>query len=236
MAMKYYCFLFLFFLNYSLFAKEWKNLKSYQKISHQENLLPSDWLSYDRINNTLIWQQANLYNLSNNLPQEYTNIIQRRDFYNWIDSEIKARGNEVLWFRMAYFISSRLYKMETLPLCFFTNKNILSYAYNCSESIFNQAFVDIKKLYESDTVLTEKEALQWDKDILYKEQCVWVNDVINSIDSKGIKKIENILQGKFLYSLLVPKEIRFYDDLSNSDMRYNYAIQALRPYCENILK
>lgn len=233
--MKYYYFLFLFTLSNPLFAKEWKNLTIYQKVSHQKNLTPSDWLSYDRTNNTLIWQQANLYNLINNLPQEYTNIIQRRDFYDWIDSEIKAKGNQVLWFKMAYFISSRLHKMETFPLCIFTNKNILSYAYNCSESIFNQAFIDIKKLYESDTVLTEEDSLQWDKELLYKEQCVWVNDVINSIDSKSIKKIENILQGKFLYSLLVPKEIRFYDNLSNSVMRYNYAVQTLRPYFESNL-
>lgn len=233
--MNYYYFLFLVAFTQSLFAKEWKNLKSYQEFSNQKNLPPSDWLRYDRINNTLIWQQANLYNLSNNRPQEYANIVQRRDFYNWIDSEIKAKGNQVLWFRMAYFISSRLHKMETFPLCIFINKNILDYAYNCSESVFNHAFMEIKKLYESESVLIENDALQWDKDLLYKEQYVWVNDVINRIDAKHIKKIENILQGKFLYSLLVPKEIRYHDRLSNNTQRYEYALQTLRPYCENFL-
>ncbi len=234
--MRYYYFLFLFILNYSLYAKEWKNLKVYQKVSHQENLLPSDWLRYDRVHNTLVWQKANFYNLNNNLPKEYTNIIERRDFYKWIDSEIKAKGEHIVWFKMAYFISSKLYVMETFPFNMFANKIILGYGHDCSESIFNNVFVDAKKLYESDIILNENEALEWDKDILHKEQYVWVDGVINNIDSQGIKKIEHILQGKFLYSLLVPKDIRFYDTLSNSEMRYEYAIQTLRPYCEKIIK
>lgn len=211
-------------------------LKAYQKDSHRDHLLSSDWLIQDRKHNTLTWQQANLYNLKNNLPQEYKTFTQRRDFYKWIDSEMKLKGHKVLWFKMAYFISEMLHKMEIFPFYILTNKKILSHAHSCSESIFNLAFMDMKKLYELDAVLDENGALQWDKEMLDKEQYLWVDKAVADMDPDTIKKIEHILQGKFLYSLLVPKEIRFYENLSNNAMRYHYALQFLRPFCKNILK
>ena len=80
--------------------------------------------------------------------------------------------------------------------------------------------------------LNENEALQWDKEILHKEQYIWADSIINTIDLKTEQKIERILQGKFLYSLLVPKEIRFTGNLSNKEDRYNYALNKLRSYCK----
>src|SRR5690606_8448096 len=117
-----------------------------------------------------------------------------------------------------------------------TNKKILNHAHSCSETIFNLAFGDMKKLYELEVVLDENDALKWDKEMLDKEQYMWVDKAVAHMDSDTIKKIEHILQGKFLYSLLVPKEIRFYENLSNNAMRYHYALQTLRPFCKNILK
>ena len=35
--------------------------KEYQKDTQQEKLSPSDWLKSDRIRNTMIWQQANIF-------------------------------------------------------------------------------------------------------------------------------------------------------------------------------
>lgn len=211
-------------------------LKAYQKDAHPDHHLPSDWLMQDRKLNTLTWQHANLHNLKNNLPQEYKTFTQRRDFYKWIDSEINLKGHKVLWFKMAYFISDMLHKMEIFPFCMLTNKKILSHAHSCSESIFNLAFSDMKKLYELKVVLDEIDALQWDKEMLDKEQYLWVDKAVADMDPNTIKKIEHILQGKFLYSLLVPKEIRFCENLSNNAMRYQYALQTLRPFCKNILK
>lgn len=211
-------------------------LKAYRNDSHPGHHLPSDWLIQDRKDNTLTWQRANRYNLKNNLSQEYTTFVQRRDFYKWIDSEMISKGYKVQWFKIAYFISEMLHKMEVFPFFMLSNRTILSHAHRCSESIFNLAFDDMKKLYELDVILDEKDALQWDKEILKKEQFIWVDKAVDYMDPDTIKKIEHILQGKFLYSLLVPKEIRFYGNLSNNAMRYNYALQILRPYCENKLK
>jgi hypothetical protein len=170
------------------------------------------------------------------LTQEYISTVQRRDFYKWIISELKDKGDKITWFKMAYFITSKLHLMEIFPFNIFINNTILGYAHQCCASIFKHVFVETKKLYKSDVILNEKEALEWDMEILYKEQYLWVNDVIKAIDYHTLKKIEHILQGKFLYGLLVPKAIRFHESLSNKEIRYKYAVHILRPYCKNKFK
>ncbi|MFG6687701.1 Insecticidal toxin complex protein [Mariniflexile sp. HNIBRBA6329] len=234
--MRIYCFLFLFVLNLSVYAKEWTSIRIYHEVTGKENLLPSDWLKSDRVNNTAVWQQANVFNLEYNLPKEYAGLAERKDFYNWVQAEVEKQGHQVVWLKMADFISSKLHTMETFPNVVFVNKKIMNYAQSCSETIFENSFSEIKKLFESAHILNEEAGLLWDKNMLYKEQYVWVNDIINTIDMRSLKKIENILQGKCLYGLFVPKAIRFTGDLENKEMRYEYALNTLRPYFQNLNK
>ena len=63
-------------------AKEYKNLKAYEKLTDKLQLESSDWFYSDRKNNTAVWQQANLYYLQNNLPIEYQSLKERTDFYS----------------------------------------------------------------------------------------------------------------------------------------------------------
>ena len=210
--------------------------KPYHTDSDKKHLSASDWMVHDRKRNSSVWQEANRYNLINNLSQEYTTLVQRRDFYKWLDTEISSRGHKVIWFKMAYFITDMLHSMEVFPFSFIADKNILNHAHHCSASIFNLAFVNMKELYQLTDALDDNQALQWDKAMLNKEQFLWVDRAVASMDLATIKKIENILQGKFLYGLLVPKEIRYYDRLSNNTKRYEYALKTLRPYCGNVLK
>jgi len=230
--MKWKLYLLIFFISTSLYSKEWKNFKVFQKETHLKILSPADWLKSDRINCTIVWQQANKSNLENNRPKEYNNLAQRRDFYNWLYLEAIRQGHEVVWFKMVHYISKKLQVMETFPYTIFANKKLMEYAYRCSEIIFNNAFYEINHLFKLEQPLKENEALQWDKEILHKEQYIWADSIINTIDLKTEQKIERILQGKFLYSLLVPKEIRFTGNLSNKEDRYNYALNKLRSYCK----
>lgn len=55
------------------------------------------------------------------------------------------------------------------------------------------------------------------EEIFYKEQYIWVDEVINTIDTKSIQKIERILQRKFLYCPLIPRKISFDGDLKNKE-------------------
>ncbi|WP_303317478.1 Insecticidal toxin complex protein [Flavivirga abyssicola] len=234
--MRWIIFFFIIISNNVLLAKEWKNLKVYQRETQQKFLAPSDWLKCDRSKNTLVWQHANIYNLSHNLPEEYVNIKQRRDFYKWLFNELEKKKDEVIWVKMAHFISKKMHLMEVFPYTIFSKKAIKAYARQGSETVFNNAFVELQKLYVSKSILKTEQALDWDKTILKKEQYEWIDNIYKSMDTKSLKTLERIAKGKFLYGLLLPKAIRFKGNLSKAKTRYNYAIEVLKPYCENRYK
>ena len=106
--MKMLFFFLVFILSTSISAREWKCLKEYKKVTKNKTLLASDWLKQDRKKNTKIWQNANSYNLNNNLPKEYETIEQRKAFYAWYSLEIQKKGHQVIWPKMAFFISKKM--------------------------------------------------------------------------------------------------------------------------------
>ena len=48
---------------------------------------------------------------------------------------------------------------------------------------------------------------------------------------KDLKRLERIAKGKWPYSIVVPKEIRFEGNLEVAPDRLNYALEKLRAYC-----
>lgn len=229
-------FLFIIVLSQNLHAKEWRSLKAYQTEAHSKTLSPSDWLKHDRIHNSIVWQQANLYNLSHNLPQEYLKISERRDFYKWIYGTLKQKGHEVVWVQMAHFISKKMHLLESFPCLLFSNRKIVQYADAGSEVVFNKAFKDLKDLLDSETILKGNKAKEWDESMAYKEQYIWLDSLYLTIDEDSLKTIERMAKGKFLYSLAVPKAIRFKGDISTPEARHSYAIGILWYYCKDKYK
>ena len=223
-------------ISFSIHAKEWKTLKQYQKATHETTLTPSDWLTSDRRQNSMVWQNANAFNLNHNLPSEYQTIKERRDFYKWINHEFETIGHEVVWQKMAFYISCKLRLLETFPHCLFTTKKVKSYAHQGSEMVFKNAFEKLKNCYNSEKVLKDDDALKWDKMMLHEEQFNWVESIYQSIDGRSLKHIERMAQGKFLYTFVVPKAIKFNGDISVPGERYTYALEILRPYCQNHLE
>lgn len=231
--MKQLLFVFLCVVHLSAFSKEWNSLQQFQKETNQKELSQKDWLTSDRKQNTIIWQQANAYNLNHHHPEEYITIKQRRDFYEWFYTEIDKKEHEVLWPKMAHFISNKLRLIKAFPYTVFTNKNIKNYAYQGSGVVFNQAFDDLRLLFNSKAIIKGEFAQRWDEKMLYKEQYKWLEQVYQSIDSKSLKTIERMAKGKGFYGLMVHKSIRFKGDISNPEARYQYAIYSLRDYCKN---
>lgn len=234
--MRWIIFFFILAFNYTLSAKEWKSLRVYQKETQQALLPPSDWLKRDRVKNTLTWQKANVFNLENNLSQEYKNISQRRDFYKWFFNELNKKGHEVIWVKMAHFISKKMHLIEVFPYAIFLKKDIKTYSKQGSETVFNNVFEELQRLYNSKSILKAEKALEWDKAILKKEQHEWIDRIYKAMDVKDLKTLERIAKGTFLYGLFVPRAIRFKGDLSKAEIRYDYAIEVLKPYCENRYK
>ncbi|MDO6758810.1 Insecticidal toxin complex protein [Tamlana sp. 2_MG-2023] len=223
-------FLLLCFLGH---AKEWKSINAFEKVNGKSDLSASDWLKSDRKHNTQVWQNANIYNLQHNYFSEYKTIKERRDFYVWYFTTMEERGCEVVWPKMAYFISNKLRLINAFPFCIFTTKSVKSYAYQGSETVFNHAFETLKSLYLDEDVLKSDTALKWDEAIIHKEQYIWLKSIYEGIDEKGLRTIERMAKGKGFYKVLVPKEIRFKSDISETDNRYYYALHVLRDYCKN---
>ena len=231
--MKQWIFLFLIFtLNNSLSAKEWRNLIDYQKSTRKDTLSSSDWLKPDRIKNTIVWQQANTFNLKNNLPNQYSNIVQRRDFYKWLFIELVKNNHDVVWIKMAHYISKKMHVMEVFPYSIFTKNDTKFYAEEGSKVVFHNAFAELIKIYNSDFIFKADDALEWDKEILIKEQYQWIDGIYKTMDAKSLRTLERIAKRKFLYGLVVPKAIKFEGDLNNPEARFKYAVQVLRSYCK----
>ena len=214
-------------------AKEWKSLNAYHKSTKNQQLPPSDWLKSDRVKNTIVWQKANKYNLQNNLSKEYRNIVERRDFYKWLYTALGKKGHEVVWVQMAHYISKKLHLIEAFPHALLTRQKIKTYANLGSVTVFKNAFPELKTMYNSDGILKGKDADVWDETILKLEQFNWIANIYETMDEKSLHTLVRIAKGKCLYALVVPKAIRFKGELSNAKSRYNYALEMLKPYCEN---
>lgn len=224
------CLLILIFQH--SYSKEYACLKGYQNETGKTELKPSDWLKKDRKQNTTVWQQANLYNLTHHLPEEYKTIKQRRDFYEWYMKAIYEKGQAVLWPTMSHFISKKLALTKSFPYSVFIRKEVKDYAYLGSESVFNSSFGYLDALMHQPDALTKEEALKWDKTILHKEQYEWLQSIYDEIDGETLKVIDKMAKGKGFYRLMVSKAIRFEGNISQDEDRYQYALYTLRPYFE----
>lgn len=234
--MKYTWIFFILLINQNIVSKEYKSLKAFQKETGLSNLLASDWLTSDRRKVTDVWKQANHYNLENLQPQEYVTIAQRRDFYEWFYKSVETKGHEVVWPKMAHYISKKLQLTNVFPFNVFTKSEVKNYAYQGSHHVFTKAFPTLKSLFYSTETMDFDTVLEWDESILYQEQYVWLQELYDEMDSKTLKTIDKMVKGKGFYSLLVPSDIRFSGTISNAEARYQYALNALRPYCKNHYK
>ena len=230
--MKHFLFVTLFIYCTSLQAKEWRSLRYYQKTTKLHLLSASDWLKKDRKRNTNVWQNANRYNLKNNLPEDYTTIKQRRDFYAWYYFEITNAGHQVVWPSMAHFITSKLRLLCAFPLSIFTSKDVKEYALKGSEDVFNQSFIRLNNLLQNPKILTDTKAKKWDEIVVHLEQFVWLEAIYKYMPDSSLKTIESMAKGKFLYSIAVPKDVKFVGSIKSAMDRYEYAINILKPYCE----
>lgn len=126
-----------------------------------------------------------------------------------------------------------MHLVEVFPYSLLSKKTIKHYTNAGSDTVFNNAFIELHELYLSQDVLQGNEANLWDKKILKEEQYFWIDSVYKTIDTKSLKTLERIVKGKFLYGLALPKSIRFKGQPAKAESRYNYALEILKPYCQN---
>jgi hypothetical protein len=228
--------LFYFLSNDFCYAQEWKNLSTYKKEAGFSVLEEGNWLRKDRKRNTAVWKSANIFNLLNEqASSKYTNIHQIRDFYIWFDEVRKEQNHEVNWVGIAAIAAGNLAKLDnSFVKIFVTNdKEIQTFAEQGSRKVFDFAIPELKKIYFLEQLLTGEEARNWDYKYGRIEQCDILSGIYNKLSDKAIKKLQKMAEGKGIYSLVIPKELKFKGDLKNCEARYNYSINTLLEYYKN---
>jgi RHS repeat-associated protein len=103
--------------------------------------------------------------------QFYTNLQEREDYYEWVKTKAKGRGDEVKWAGAAEsavdFLQWGLWGLaETVGM---SNENIRNFIKDGNKVILDDVMPTIKKLFEGKT-LTGDDAKNWDAQTLSNEQ------------------------------------------------------------------
>lgn len=221
---------YFFCSNFCCYAQEWKSLKVYKKETDQDNLANGNWLKKDRKRNTRVWQAANAFNISNKQANlKYTNIHQIRDFYRWFDEDRKEKKHETNWVGIAAIAADNLSKLDNVFVKIFVtnNKEIQAFAKNGSRKVFDFAIPELKKIYGLENPIVGNEAEKWDYKYGKIEQCDILSSIYNNLSEKAINKLQKMAEGRGVYSLVIPKELRYKGNLKSCETRYEYSVSKL---------
>lgn len=221
-----------FFFNFT-YSQEWKNLKHYKKDKGNSKLCDGCWLVKDRKKNTETWRLSNKYNLKiKNGNEKYVSIAQKRDFYIWFDKELKRIKHEIKWIGIASVAAAQLSKVDIKFIRYFIvrNKEVVQFLELGSNKVFNFAFPHLREVYFSTNIIKGLEAKNWDLKYGLEEQCQILEPLYNNLSLKAVNKLEKMAKGRGVFSLEVPKDLKFEGDLLDCELRYEHGINKLFPY------
>jgi len=125
-----------------------------------------DWLVNDRVHATARWQTANLLNLVNQRPHEYTQPHERRDFYLWVYNYTSGLGFETRWPLAAYLVASGAARLSYgTPF----ENDVQVAARRGNQIIFDDVFPKLRALVTGPP-LKGAAAQAWDAQTLSEEQ------------------------------------------------------------------
>lgn len=223
-------FIILFLSFQTLFSQEWKSLKEYKKNTGEAVLQNGCWLKKDRIKNTLVWQQANKFNLTiKNGHLKYKSITQIGAFYLWFDKERKIIGHEINSFGVAAIVANQLSNFDNFFIRTFIvrNKEVIWFGNEGSKKVLEFAFPLMQELYFSDEILVGEKAKDWDIKNGKIEQCKIVEPIYNQLSAKAIKKLERMAKGKGIYYFGVKKALKYEGDIRDCKARYEHAFTKI---------
>ncbi len=220
-----------------LSAQEWKNLRTYKNVTGKEVLEAGHWLKKDRKQNTEIWKNANAFHLSNLNSDIYKTIKERRDFYKWFDEWRLEKGHEIEWVGVAAIVAGQFANTESwfVQKLVIRNQDIIDFAAKGNQTILNDVFPELRKVFLSDTLLLNEAAKDWDKTYGYREQCIVIQPFYEEQDEKAIEKLQKMAKGEGIFLLAVPKSIRFKGDITNYEDRFQHGKNVLPIYYKKVM-
>lgn len=226
--------LFFFIFEWTL-AQEYKNLKTFQEKTSLKELPEGAWLKKDRKQQTIVWENANVYNLLQEKGEtKYHSIRQIRDFYLWFDNERIAKGHQIKAAGIAGIVAGQLSILENWWILHFVirNKEVHRFGNEGSKLVLAYAFPLLKEVYLSSTALEGETSKNWD--ILYatNEQCVALEPLYQSLSPRTIKTLDRMAKGKGIYCLGVPNRLRFEGEVMDCQSRANHAMTKVFLYYE----
>jgi hypothetical protein len=223
---------FLLLIN-NLVAQEWRSLKVYQKETGNDSLANGCWLKKDRKRQTKVWENANIFNLSEKKGNlKYTSISQIRDFYKWADQVRIKKGHEINAIGIGAIAATQLSYLDNGLIRFFIvrNKEIVDFANEGSQKVFVFAFPLLKELYFSKELYTGEIAKNWDSENGLFEQCEILEPLYQKLSIKALNRLERMAKGKGIFNLAIPKELKYEGEIGNCQTRFLHGKNKLLPY------
>jgi hypothetical protein len=158
---------------------------------------PGDWTEDDRKKKTERWKKACEYNLLRGANYEYTEVVQRRDFYWWFYDAIVAKGGETRWPLAAAIVAGGANELTTISGF---SEGVLGEATNevqgmmreGNQIIFDNVFPKLKAVFVSP--LKGKAAIDWDAQTLAEEQNL-VQPLYGSASKAAVAVLEGVAKG-----------------------------------------
>lgn len=225
--------LFFVFIFKSVYAQEYRNMRTYTKTTNNKILQSGCWLKKDRKRKTEVWKNANVFNLrAENGSLKYTSISEICDFYNWFDNAIKLKGHEINGVGVASIAAAQLSNMDNgfIKVFIVRNKEIVLFANEGSKKVLAFGFPLLKDIYFSEEVLIGEKAKNWDIKNGTIEQCQVLEPLYNKLSFKALYRLERIAKGKGIFNLAVSKELKFEGDITNCHSRFLHGRNKLLPY------
>jgi len=215
--------------------KEYPTVQAYYAENPDGTLDGSDgnWLTSDRENNTDVWKNANMVNLTKaNGSDEYTNLDQRADFYRWFQSATDAKGFTTRWSGAAAVTVDHLktligegFKGLFSGVTGYTNDEIRKFVVSGNKLILDDIWGSLQNLYNG-AVLTGKAASDWDGNQLLKEQQV-INDSYWDLTPGSITILENSLKHNYFLAKIFDWNPSFKGSLLDVKARWVYGMTLM---------
>lgn len=214
-------------------AQEWKSLRIYRKETGRSVLEQGNWLKKDRKQQSVVWHQANSFNLTlENGFKKYEGICQIRDFYCWFDEERVKQGHEIKWIGIASVVAGQFSILDNgfIRRVFVGNKEAVKFILEASDSVLAFAFPILKDVYFASKPIQGEMAEKWTKDYGLHEQCDILDPLYARLSPKALNKLERMAKGQGVFRLGVPKVLKYEGNIRDCQSRFEHGMKKILPY------